>query len=315
MTPRPTAKTAKDMQRTLKAPATVTGVGLHSGKEASVTIHPARPGRGIVFVRKDLRDAGEITAHYKNVVSTQMATTIGVDRGNTVSTVEHLMAALAGMGIDNALIEVSGPEVPILDGSSIRFVEAIQNVGIESQLQARPYLSLRRRVELKVAEKWAVAEPSSRLEISASIEWDHPAIGYQEFHYTEGKTSFDELCSARTFGFLRDVEALKRMGLCRGGSLDSAVVLDNAMVLNPEGLRYPDEFVRHKVLDALGDFKLAGISLRAHVRLHRAGHDLHSQLLEQIFKDPDNYEIIDDSIPSREESQIAQIRPAIAAAY
>jgi len=163
------------------------------------------------------------------------------------------------------------------------------------QLQSRPYLALRRRVELKMGEKWAVAEPSSRLEIHASIEWDHPSIGYQEFQYSEGKTPFSELASARTFGFLRDVEALKRMGLARGGSLETAVVLDDALVLNPEGLRFPDEFVRHKVLDALGDFKLAGISLCAYVRLHRAGHDLHSQLLAAIFRDPDNFELIDSS--------------------
>ncbi len=299
-------------QRTVKAPVKVTGVGLHSGKEASVTIRPARPNSGIAFVRKDLPDASEISGHFKNVVNTQLATTLGRDRVNTVSTVEHLLAALAGLGIDNALIEVSGPEIPILDGSSIQFVEAIMNVGIEAQLQSRPFLALRRRVELKMGEKWAVAEPASRLEIHASIEWDHPAIGYQEFHYVEGKTAFDQLSAARTFGFLRDVEALKRMGLARGGSLASAVVLDDALVLNPEGLRYPDEFVRHKVLDALGDFKLAGIALHAYVRLHRAGHDLHSQLLAQIFKDPDNFEIIDES-SSKEETSI-RIPAAVAAA-
>lgn len=280
------------LQRTLKGSVTLTGVGLHSGKEARITLKPARPNRGIVFVRTDLDGSPEINAHFKNVVNTQLATTLGRGKA-TISTVEHALAALQGLGIDNAIVEVDGPEVPILDGSSKAFCDSILDMGIEYQMQPRPFLALRRRVEIKVAEKWAVLEPSSRLEIHASIDWDHPAIGFQEFHYVEGKTSFSELASARTFGFLKDVEALKRMGLARGGSLENAVVLNEGLVLNPEGLRYPDEFVRHKVLDALGDFKLAGIAIQAYIRLHRAGHDLHSQILAEIFKDPDNFEIVD----------------------
>jgi UDP-3-O-[3-hydroxymyristoyl] N-acetylglucosamine deacetylase len=294
-----------NFQRTLKAPVSLSGIGLHSGKTVHMTIQPARPGHGITFVRTDLEGSPEVHAHFKNVLSTQLATTIG--RGQvTISTVEHVLAALQGMNVDNAIVEVDAGEVPILDGSSIGFCLAIQEVGLVSQVQTRPYLSLRRKVELKIGEKWAVAEPCSRLEIHASIEWDHPSIGYQELHYIDGRTSFMELARARTFGFVHEVEALKRMGLARGGSLENAVVLDHALVLNPEGLRYPDEFIRHKVLDALGDFKLAGIPLRAYVRLHRAGHDLHSQLLAAIFKDPDCFEIIDGS--SREERRPARVR-------
>ena len=281
-----------NFQRTLKRPVRISGVGLHSGKEINLLVKPARPNRGIVFVRTDLPGSPEIAANFNNVVSTQLATTLG--RGKvTVSTVEHLMAALQGLDIDNAIIEVDAPEVPILDGSSVLFCEALEAGGVISQIQPRARLSLRRRVELKVDEKWAVAEPSSRLEIHASVEFDHPSIGYQEFKYIEGKTSFAELSTARTFGFLREVEALKAMGLARGGSLENCVVLDDALILNPEGLRSPDEFVRHKVLDALGDFKLAGIAIQAHIRLHRAGHDIHRQLLSAIFANPDNYEIID----------------------
>jgi UDP-3-O-[3-hydroxymyristoyl] N-acetylglucosamine deacetylase len=295
-------------QRTVKSPVVLKGVGLHSGREARVTIRPARPNKGITFVRTDLKGSPEIPAFFKNVVNTQLATTLG--KGNvTVTTVEHLLAGLQGMGVDNAVIEVNGPEVPILDGSSAPICAAIEEAGVEAQLQSRPYLAIRRRVELKVGEKWAVVEPSARLEIHASIDWDHPSIGYQEYHYIEGQTGFHELAKARTFGFLRDVEALKRMGLARGGSLENAVVLDDALVLNPEGLRFPDEFVRHKVLDALGDFKLAGIGVQAYFRLHRAGHDLHSQILAEIFKNPDNFEIIDTS--SREEKP-ARIRAALA---
>lgn len=271
----------------------MTGIGLHSGKPVHLQIKPARPGYGIKFVRTDIQDSFPLSGHYKNVVSTQLATTIG--RGNvTISTVEHLMAALFGAGIDNALVEVDAPEIPILDGSAAPFYEAILSAGTESQAQRQPVLVLRRKVEVKQNEKWAIAEPSSRLEIHGSIDWDHPAIGIQQYHYVSGKTPFSDLVSARTFGFLRDVEALQRMGLARGGSLANAIVLDDSSVLNPDGLRSQDEFVKHKVLDALGDFKLAGIELQAYFRLHRAGHDLHTQLLNAIFSNPDNFEIIDE---------------------
>lgn len=296
-------------QKTLKNAVTLTGVGLHSGKPMKVTLKPARAGQGLLFVRTDLDRSPLIAAHYKNVINTQLATTLGCGKV-TISTVEHVLAALQGAQVDNAIIEVDGVEVPILDGSAAPFFEAIQSVGVVSLNQSRPYLSLRRKVELKLAEKWAVAEPSSCLEIRASVEFDHPSIGYQEFHYTHGETPFSELASARTFGFLREVEALKRMGLARGGSLDNAVVMDDYSVLNPDGLRYADEFVRHKVLDALGDFGLAGIALHTYVRLHRAGHDLHSQLLLAIFSNPDNFEIIDEA--SREDRAAERVRAALA---
>jgi UDP-3-O-[3-hydroxymyristoyl] N-acetylglucosamine deacetylase len=279
-------------QRTVRKEVSVSGIGVHTGKSAKLTIKPAISNYGVTFTRTDLEGRPSIAAHFKNIVNTQLATTLG--RGVvTVSTVEHVLAALQGLGIDNASIEVDGPEIPIMDGSSAAFCEAIESVGIEQLSQPRAFLALRKKVEIKIGEKWAVAEPASRFEIHGSIDWDHPSIGYQEYHYQEGRTSFSELAHARTFGFLKDVEALRRMGLARGGSLENAVVLDHALVLNPEGLRFPDEFVKHKVLDALGDFKLAGISILAYIRLHRAGHDLHSQLLTEIFKNPDNYEIID----------------------
>lgn len=299
-----------NLQKTLKDSVTLQGVGIHSGKAARMTLRPASPGFGVRFVRTDLPGSPEIAAHFKNVINTQLATTLG--RGSvTVGTVEHVLAALHGMGIDNCRVEIDGPEIPIMDGSSGPFCEAIIKAGVAVQRQARPVLVLRRKVEIKIAEKWAVVEPSSRLEIHGSIEWDHPSIGYQEFHFIEGKTDFSELAFARTFGFAHEVDALKRAGLARGGSLDNAVVLDNALVLNPDGLRFPDEFVRHKVLDALGDFKLAGIQIQAYFRLHRAGHDLHSQLLTAIFKDPDCFEIIDGS--SMSEERAISLGSAIAA--
>lgn len=304
-------------QRTIKKAVTLTGIGLHSGKEARITLKPAPANKGILFSRTDLSDALPIEANFRNVVNTQMATTLGKGKV-TVSTVEHLMAALQGFGIDNLLVEVSGPEVPILDGSSAPFCRAILDVGVENQPVPRTYLAIRKRVEVKIAEKWAVAEPSAQLEIHGSIDWDHPSIGFQEFHYVDGKTDFSEIASARTFGFLKDVEALKKAGLALGGSLDNAVVLDQALVLNPDGLRYPDEFVRHKVLDALGDFKLAGISIQGLFKLHRAGHDLHKLILAEIFKDPSNYEIVEGmpefSKRSKAPSKVAEVAPLAAVA-
>ncbi|HCM40318.1 MAG: UDP-3-O-[3-hydroxymyristoyl] N-acetylglucosamine deacetylase [Bdellovibrionales bacterium GWB1_52_6] len=298
-------------QQTLKQSITLNGVGLHSGAPVQVTIRPAMPHHGVTFTRTDLPGHPHVVAHYKSIVNTQMATTLG--RGQVkISTVEHLLAALFMMGVDNATIEVNGPEIPILDGSAGPYCEAILAVGVEAQEQPRTLIALRRRVEVYSGEKWAVAEPSSRLEILGSIEWKHPAIGYQEFRYQDGKTDYSEMANARTFGFLKDVEALKKMGLARGGSLENAIVLDEKSVLNPDGLRYKTEFARHKVLDALGDFMLAGIGIQGFVRLHKAGHDLHSQLLDSIFGNPDNFEIITGTV---RELRRPGVRAVLSAGY
>lgn len=285
------SRTTAQFQQTLKSAVTLTGVGLHSGKAAQITLRPAHPGHGIVFVRTDLPGLPEIPAHHRFVSSTQLATTLSSGPAS-ISTVEHVLAALQGYGLDNLLIEVNGPEVPILDGSSSPFCEVIEETGVVAQSLIRPTLVLRRKVELKVGEKWAVAEPCSRFEIHSSIEWDHPLIGYQEYHYVENKNSFKQIASARTFCMLRDVETMKQMGLALGGSLDNAVVLDQDRVLNPEGFRFADEMVRHKVLDTLGDFKLAGFALQGYFRMHRSGHELNSQLLAAIFSNAENYEIV-----------------------
>ena len=304
------SKDHMNLQRTVRKEIFLEGVGVHSGKPIQLKILPALPNYGIIFVRTDLENRPEIAAHYKNIVSTQMATTLGKGQV-TISTVEHLMAALYGLQIDNARIEVNGAEIPILDGSSQIFYEALSAAGTEAQLQPRFVLCLKKKIELRLGEKWAVAEPSKNFRIFGSIEWDHPSIGYQEFIFEEGKTHFEELALARTFGFLKDVTALKKLGLARGGSLDNAVVLDDAQILNPEGLRTPDEFVRHKVLDALGDFMLAGMRIQGSFRLHRAGHDLHSQLLEAIFKDPSNFEIVDSSSLVQEKAFASPVTAAV----
>lgn len=298
-------------QQTLKAPVTLTGVGLHSGAPVEVVIRPARANQGISFARTDLEGSPLVAAHYKNVVNTQLATTLGRGRV-TISTIEHLMAAFQLLGIDNAIVEVNGPELPILDGSAAQFCEAILSVGAESQRQVRPTLLIRKRVEVKADGKWAIVEPSSQLEIIGSVEWNHASIGKQQFHYRQDGSEPTDVAMARTFGFLKDVEALKRMGLARGGSLDNAVVLDDNGILNPGGLRCPDEFARHKVLDALGDFKLAGMGICGRFELHKAGHDLHCQLLGAIFKYNENFEVIEGMV---EERRMTPLRAALATGF
>lgn len=278
------------LQRTLKRTVLMEGVGLHTGLPIKLEIRPAQDNFGIQFMRSDMPKAPTIRASYENVTNTRLATTLGAGK-NCVSTVEHLMAAFAGCGIDNALVLVGGPEVPIFDGSSAPFVEQIKRAGVENQLMSRPTLVITRRVELKIAEKWAFVEPSKQFEIHSTIEWDHPMVGFQEFSYIEGRNTFDEIARARTFCFARDIESMKTMGLIRGGSLDCAVVLSESSCVNPDGLRYSDELVRHKVLDAMGDFKLAGLQIAGSFRLHRSGHDVHYQLLKAILKDRRNYEI------------------------
>jgi UDP-3-O-[3-hydroxymyristoyl] N-acetylglucosamine deacetylase len=195
------------------------------------------------------------------------------------------------MGIDNATITVEGPEVPIMDGSALAFCEAIAAAGIYEQSAPRKVAIVKKKIEVRKGDKLASIAPSHRLHIQARIEWNHPSIGVQEYSYTVGKSDFREIAGARTFGFLKDVEALQKMGLARGGSLDNAIVLDENRVTNPGGLRFADEFVRHKVLDAIGDFALSPITLLGDVNLVKAGHELHSELVSAVFAHPDNYEV------------------------
>ncbi len=279
-------------QTTIRIDVSITGIGLHSGEPATVRLVPSAPGSGISFVRMDRKDRVLIPAKAENVVSTRLATTLGFG-DSTISTVEHLLAALAGHGIDNLLVEVSGPELPILDGSAREFSDAILKVGIQTQLSSRQYIRIKKKIELRLGEKWAVIEPSDHFELHSSIEFDHPSIGYQENTFIGGVNQFTEIAAARTFCLLKDVEAMRRMGLAKGGSLKNAVVVDDAHILNPEGLRCSDEFARHKALDALGDFKLSGLNILGSFRLHRSGHDLNTQLIARIFSDPSNYEIVD----------------------
>ncbi len=296
-------------QVTIRREVRIEGIGLHSGKAASVTLKPALPNTGILFVRKDLATPVIIPATFEYVTQTKLATTLG-NKQAQISTVEHLLSALKLLGVDNAVVEVEGPEVPIMDGSSAAFCEAILSAGFFDQAVAKKVAVVKKRIEVRKGDKVASIEPSHQLHIKAKIEWNHPSIRTQEFSYTVGKSDYREIARARTFGFLNEVEMLKKMGLARGGSLQNAVVLDEARVVNPEGLRYPDEFVRHKVLDAIGDFALSPTPIIGNVNLVKAGHELHQELVSAIFSHPDNYEIRSiDQVSAKPESESAQAFP------
>ncbi len=268
-------------QKTIAQKVTLCGKGLHSDQVTRIDLSPAFPDTGLCF----RHPGGDIfRASGASIASTELATTIA-HNASRIATVEHFLAACGGLGITNLLIEVHGNEMPILDGSAKDFYELLAP-HIVYQSSYADVLYVTKRFEWKVGSKWAVVEPAERLEITGSIDWDHPAIGFQEFSYKDGVTDFSEIASARTFGFLRDVERLRKAGLVQGGSLENAVVLDTARVINPEGLRYPDEFARHKVLDALGDFQLAGAYICGRFRLYRAGHDLHARIVRDLLTVP-----------------------------
>jgi UDP-3-O-[3-hydroxymyristoyl] N-acetylglucosamine deacetylase len=293
-------------QVTLRREVRIEGIGLHSGQAASLTLKPALPNTGILFVRKDLPQPVAIPASFEFVTQTLLATTLG--RGEAkISTVEHLLSAFRLMGVDNALVEVDGPEVPIMDGSAGPFCDAILASGFFDQSVPKRVAVLKKRIEVRKGDKIAMIQPSDTLSIQARIEWSHPAIRTQDLRFTFGLSDYREIARARTFGFLRDVEALKAKGLIQGGSYENAVVLDEARVVNPQGLRYSDEFVRHKVLDAIGDFALAPFPILGAVTLHKAGHELHAELIHSIFSSPDNYEVktLDEIVPAVDSSLAA----------
>ncbi len=286
---------AGNLQHTLKSPIGCVGVGVHSGKRVSLTLCPAAPGTGIVFRRTDLDgpdlDNTDIPARFDLVTDTRLCTVVAdpADPARSVGTVEHLMAALAGAGIDNARIEVDGPELPILDGSSAPFLFLIGCAGIVAQPAPRARIEVLRPVRVTDGDAFAELLPdagSNSLEMEMSIDFDAPAIGRQALSLTLSDDSFrDELAAARTFALAGDIARLHAAGLARGGSLDNAVVVDGARVLNPAGLRMADEFVRHKLLDAVGDLALAGAPIAGRFVAHRSGHALNNQLLRALFAD------------------------------
>jgi len=279
-------------QRTLKNVIRATGVGLHTGNKVYLTLRPAATDTGIVFRRVDLPQPVEIRACPDNVGDTRLSTTL-VKGEVSISTVEHLLSAFAGLGIDNAYVDVSAPEVPIMDGSAGPFVFLIQSAGIEGQNRPKRFIRIKRRVAVKDGDKRAVFEPYKGFKVDFSIDFDHPAFVSrgQEASVDLSTTSFiKEVSRARTFGFLRDIEALRQNNLALGGSMDNAVVVDDYRVLNEEGLRYEDEFVKHKILDAIGDLYLLGHSLIGAFRGHKSGHALNNRLLRALMADETAWE-------------------------
>ena len=279
-------------QRTLANEISCEGVGLHTGKRVRLTFKPAPENYGITFRRVDLPDSRDIPARAQFVVDTALATTLGRD-GVRVSTVEHCCAALHAMGIDNLRIEVDAPEIPIFDGSALPFVRLIQEAGVVLQRAMKEFIVIRRPVQVGDGFKSAALTPANSFSIHCSIDFRHPLISNQLMELECSSANFcREIACARTFGFLKDIEALKSAGLAKGGSIENAIVVDGFSILNPEGLRFADEFVRHKTLDAIGDLFLLGRPLIGHLRADKSGHALNHQLTMRVLSDPTCYEVI-----------------------
>lgn len=271
-------------QRTLKNTIRATGVGLHTGEKVFMTLRPAAPDSGITFRRVDLPEPVDIPAHAENVGDTQLGTTLVKD-GVRISTVEHLLSAFAGLGIDNAYVDVSAPEVPIMDGSAGPFVFLLQSAGIEHQNAPKKFIRIKRKVRVEDGDKWAEFVPFEGFKVDFSIEFNHPIFKKhsQSASIDFSTTSFlREVSRARTFGFMRDIEALRSKNLTLGGTLDNAIVLDDFRILNEDGLRYEDEFVKHKILDAIGDLYLLGHSLIGEFKGYKSGHELNNTLLRTL---------------------------------
>lgn len=282
--------TGKIAQKTLKNRIKCSGIGLHSGSKVHMVLNPAAPDTGVVFRRVDLPGRPLVSARFDQVTDLRMCTTVAAGEGVSIGTVEHLMAALAGMGVDNVLIDIDGPEVPVMDGSSAPFVFLIECADVIEQVAPRRYLKVLKAVEVRDGAASASLMPAEGFSIDFEIEFANQMIGRQsaEFQLEPGRFKAD-IARARTFGFVQEVEQLRAMGLARGGSLENAVVLGHDRILNDDGLRYDDEFVRHKILDALGDLYLAGAPIIGRYEGRRSGHALNNKLLKTLFADQSAY--------------------------
>lgn len=281
-------------QRTLKNIIRATGVGVHTGDKVYLTLRPAPVNTGIVFVRVDLDPAVEIPAHSEFVGDTSLCTCLMKD-GVRIATVEHLLSALAGLGIDNLYVEVSAPELPIMDGSAAPFVFLIQSAGIIEQEEVKRFIKIKKKVRVKHKDKWVAIEPFNGFKVDLRIDFNHPAIADDTQHMVIDFSSasyVQEVARARTFGFLSDYEAIRKQNLALGASIENAVVLDDYKVMNQDGLRYKDEFVKHKVLDVIGDLYLMGHSVIGQFKGYKSGHMMNSLLLEKLMADKTAYEIV-----------------------
>lgn len=300
-------------QRTLKNIIRATGVGLHSGKTIYLTLRPAPIDTGVIFRRVDLEPVVEIEAKAENVGDTAMSTTL-MNGDVRVSTVEHLLSAFAGLGIDNAYVEVNASEVPIMDGSAGPFVFLVQSAGIEEQEAAKQFIRIKKTVRVENGDKWGQFEPFEGFKVGLEIDFKHPAFTErpQNVEVDFSSTSFvREVSRARTFGFVKDIELLRENNLALGASVDNAIALDDYRVLNEDGLRYDDEFVRHKVLDAIGDLYLLGHSLIGAFSGYKSGHEVNNQLLHELLAQPDAWELV--SFEDESTAPISFSRPVGAA--
>lgn len=289
------------LQKTLKSAASCTGVGLHSGRDITMVLHPAEAGSGIVFVRTDITQGDNvIPARWDMVVDTQLCTVIANANGAKVGTIEHVMSALRGLGVDNARIEIDGAEVPVMDGSAMPFIKVIEEAGLKTQGAPRRVIKVLKEVSVELNGKRASLSPSDASIFGGEVDFDHPSIGRQHFETQLINGNFKhDIAQARTFGFLHEVEWMRSQGLAQGGSLENAIVLDEKTVMNTEGLRYRDEFIRHKLLDAIGDLYLAGGQIIGSYNGYKAGHDLNNRLLRALFAQKDAWEIVDmDDLPA-----------------
>jgi UDP-3-O-[3-hydroxymyristoyl] N-acetylglucosamine deacetylase len=308
-------KSMRERQTTLRRSAGLSGIGVHSGNKVSLTIGPAAAGSGVVFRRFRNGEAipGDIRANIANIGMTELCTTL-VGHGWSVSTVEHLLAGLSGLGIDNAVIEIDGAEVPVMDGSSAAFIAAIDEAGIVALKEAREYIRVVRPVRVEVGRSYAELRPYDGRRLEIELDYAHPIVGRQRFATDVTADSFrNEMAAARTFGFLGEVEGLRARGLALGASLDNALVIGDEAVINPEGLRFSDEFARHKAVDALGDLALAGAPILGTYRSYRGGHSINARMLEVLFATPSAWERV--QLPAEQKpvkrSERAAIRPPL----
>ncbi|HDQ03709.1 MAG TPA: UDP-3-O-acyl-N-acetylglucosamine deacetylase [Deltaproteobacteria bacterium] len=280
------------LQRTLNSEINCASIGLHTGRKIKMKIKPAKPDAGIVFKRRDLPDMPPVNADYDNVRDTTLATSLGTN-GTSVATVEHLLSAFCGMGVDNAIVEVDSFEVPIMDGSALPFVKLLKEVGTHTQDKEKKLLIIKKPVSVKEGDASASFLPSQEFKITYEIDFQHKVIGNQVYSMTFSDEQYEkEICAARTFGFLTEVEYLQARGLGLGGSLENAIILDEEKVVNKEGLRFCDEFVKHKILDAIGDLFLLGMPIIGHFVAYKSGHRLNNLLLRELMRKPDSWEVI-----------------------
>ena len=301
------------VQQTLANTVSCSGVGLHSGQPVTLTLRPAPADTGVVFVNRSGKGGASLAASVEHLVATELCTAIS-GNGFQVKTIEHILAALTGLDVDNVYVEVDAAEAPVMDGSAGHFVRLIRSAGIAPQSQRQPYLKITRPLEVVDGTRRVRIEPSSTTKITYSIQYNHPLIQTQTYAYEHSVHAFErEIADARTFGFMQEVEALWARGLGKGGSLDNTIILSQDGILNESGLRFTNEFVRHKILDLIGDFSLLGVPFIGHVIAERSGHAIHTRLVQQILNHPDSWVLLNAEEPvTASEPRSAMAAPRLA---